>query len=103
MRQWAGFLDPARRWSLRPQAEAIVQLVLLKTSPQQRFSAQSKLLLRMALHLAESQHVIIDDIIASKVPFKAKQIANVAGCDGTYGMLFNKGEGSSVDCTNRRY
>jgi len=24
-------------------------------------------------------------------------------CDGTYRMLFNKGEESSVDCTNRRY
>ena len=34
----------------------------------------------MALHLAESQHVIIGDMIASEVPFKAKQIANVAGC-----------------------
>ena len=35
---------------------------------------------RMAPHLAESQHVIIGDMIASKSPFKAKQIANVAGC-----------------------
>jgi transposase len=34
----------------------------------------------MALYLAESQHVIIGDVIASKVPFKAQQIANVAGC-----------------------
>jgi hypothetical protein len=34
----------------------------------------------MAPHLAESQHVIISDMIASKVLFKAKQIANVAGC-----------------------
>ena len=34
----------------------------------------------MAPHLAESQHVIISDMIASKVPFKAKQIAKVAGC-----------------------
>ena len=34
----------------------------------------------MAPHLAESQHVIIGDMIASKVPFKAQQIANVAGC-----------------------
>jgi len=35
---------------------------------------------RMAPHLAESPHVIIGDMIASKVPFKAQQIANVAGC-----------------------
>jgi transposase len=35
---------------------------------------------RMAPHLAKSQHVIIGDMAASKVPFKAKQIANVAGC-----------------------
>ena len=34
----------------------------------------------MAPHLAESQHIIIGDMIASKSPFKAKQIANVAGC-----------------------
>jgi transposase len=31
--------------------------------------------------IAESQHVIIGDMIASKVPFKAQQIANVAGCN----------------------
>jgi hypothetical protein len=35
---------------------------------------------RMAPHLAESQHVVIGDMIASKVLFKAQQIANVAGC-----------------------
>jgi hypothetical protein len=39
MRQLAEFLDPARRLSLRPQAEAIVRLVLLTTSRQRRVSA----------------------------------------------------------------
>jgi hypothetical protein len=34
----------------------------------------------MAPHLAESQHVIIGDMMASKVPFKTQQIANIAGC-----------------------
>ncbi|TVY16858.1 hypothetical protein LARI1_G008898 [Lachnellula arida] len=43
--------------------------------------AKRNLLPMMAPHLAESQHIIIGGMIASKVPpFKAKQIANVAGC-----------------------
>ena len=34
----------------------------------------------MAPHLAESQNVTIDNMIASKIPFKARQIAKVACC-----------------------
>jgi hypothetical protein len=35
---------------------------------------------RMVLHLAELQHVLIRNMIASKTAFKANEIANVAGC-----------------------
>ena len=45
-----------------------------------KVSRSKQITIQMAPHLAESQHVIIGDLIASKVPFKAKQIANVAGC-----------------------
>ena len=45
-----------------------------------KVSRSKQITIQMAPHLAESQHVIIGDMIASKVPFKAKQIANVAGC-----------------------
>lgn len=34
----------------------------------------------MAPHLAESQHVLIRDMITSRMPYKAHEIANVAGC-----------------------
>lgn len=39
-----------------------------------------KFLASLAPHLAESQHVLIADMNASKIPFKAEQIAKVAGC-----------------------
>jgi hypothetical protein len=59
-----------------------VPLVLLTTrlTASTKQGARRQLPPRMAPHLAESQHVIIGDMTASKVPFKAKQIANVAGC-----------------------
>jgi hypothetical protein len=63
-----------------PQAQATCSLD--NHSPHRRRSTtfEDNSLPRMAPHLAESQHVVIGDMIASKVPFKAQQIANVAGC-----------------------
>ena len=54
--------------------------VLFTTAYQQSCLAQRQLCPRMAPHLAESQHILVHNMITSKTPFKAKQIAKGAVC-----------------------